>query len=483
MPASSRALATASSRENAPRLFSITWPFFSEHLLQATVGLLFVWLTARISDGTAAAFALSNQVMVTFVMLFRIVAVGASVVVTQYLGAGDGPGAQRIARASLGAAMWSGAAVASVVALGAGPLLTLMKLPGELRPQAQPYLMLLGIVLFAESLITTLGSVLRAYTHTRQTMRLVVLMNVLGMACGLPLLYGWLGLPKLGLVGVGVGLLAARLWTLVCYFALWRRLLGITPTGEDFWRLRRGSLGEMMHIGLPGAGENIAYRISFTMILALVANMGQASLVTHTYLLQITHFVLLVGLAVGFGTEIVVGHMVGAGQLTSADRLVRRALAVGLTTSISLGLVVGLCGRTIFGFFTSDPAIIESGSKLVWLILLLEPGRSFNIIVINGLRATGDARFPVLYGVFSMYLVAFGLAWLLGVHSAWGLAGIWLAFAADEWLRGLSMYVRWRRLGWVKYARRARRRILSQRPGLASQAESETTVNPALTNA
>ncbi len=471
---------TPEHQQSSPRLFAITWPIFSEHLLQALVGLLFVWLTAHISDGTAAAFGLSNQLMITFVILFRIVGMGASVVVTQYLGAGDRAGAERVARASLGAALWLGVIVALGVAFGAGALLTLMKLPEALRPEAEPYLVLLGAVLLLESLITTMGSVLRAYTHTRQAMRVVLFMNGLGLALGLPLMYGWLGLPRLGLVGVGTGLLLSRVWTLASYVALYRQLLGIPLSWADFSRLHRGSLAEVMHIGLPGAGENFAYRVSFTMVLALVANMGQAALVAHTYLLQVSHFVLLAGLAVGFGTEIVVGHLVGAGRFSNADRLVRRALTLGLATSLSLGLCVGLCGRTIFRFFTDDPAIIESGAKLLWLVALLEPGRTFNLVVINGLRATGDARFPVMYGAFSMYLVAFGLSWLLGAEWGHGLAGVWLALAADEWLRGLSMYVRWRRRSWVKHARRVRRRILTQRPRAAASApEAEPVLSGA----
>ncbi|MBC7940317.1 MAG: hypothetical protein H7Z19_11230, partial [Chitinophagaceae bacterium] len=39
-----------------------------------------------------------------------------------------------------------------------------------------------------------------------------------------------------------------------------------------------------------------------------------------------------------------------------------------------------------------------------------------------------------------------------------GLPGLWLAYAADEWLRGLLMWRRWTTQGWVPHARRARRR-------------------------
>jgi cbb3-type cytochrome oxidase subunit 1 len=45
----------------------------------------------------------------------------------------------------------------------------------------------------------------------------------------------------------------------------------------------------------------------------------------------------------------------------------------------------------------------------------------------------------------------------------WGvvgmLVGVWIAYAADEWLRGLLMWRRWVRLHWLPMARGSRRRL------------------------
>jgi len=91
--------------------------------------------------------------------------------------------------------------------------------------------------------------------------------------------------------------------------------------------------------------------------------------------------------------------------------------------------------------------------------VLLEPGRTFNLVVINALRAAGDARYPVLAGAASMLLVLAGGSWLLGSHLGLGLPGVWIAYAADEWLRGLLMWRRWATLAWVPHARASRRRL------------------------
>jgi putative MATE family efflux protein len=447
----------------ALKLGAISWPILSEHLLHAGLGILFVWLTARISDGTAAAFGVSNMLMMSFFILFRLVGVGASVVVAQNLGAGDERGAARVARASLGAAVWLGVAVGALVAGSADLLLEWMKLEPALRPQATPYLMTLGVVLAIDSVNTTMSSVVRSYTLTRAIMRLVLLTNGVSILVGVPLLLGWFGLPRLGLLGIGLAYVVARLVGLAALIVLYRSELAIQLRASDWWRISPGPLREMLRIGLPGAAETIFYRGSFTLILSLVAAMGTQALATHTYLLQITHLVLLSSLALGFGTEILVGHLVGGRRLRAADRLVRRALGLAVGIAVAAGLASAFGSRWILNLFTDDPQILDLGAKVAWMILLVEPGRAFNLVVVNALRATGDARYPALVGPVSMYLVAFGLAWLVGVHWSYGLIGVWFAFGADEWLRGLLMYARWRRLGWVRYARRARRRALAEK--------------------
>ena len=40
-----------------------------------------------------------------------------------------------------------------------------------------------------------------------------------------------------------------------------------------------------------------------------------------------------------------------------------------------------------------------------------------------------------------------------------GLVGVWIAMTADEWLRGLMMYRRWKQRKWLKYAERTRAKV------------------------
>ena len=127
--------------------------------------------------------------------------------------------------------------------------------------------------------------------------------------------------------------------------------------------------------------------------------------------------------------------------------------------SLVVSLLVASTAHWTLHLFTQDSQIIATATTLLWITVLLEPGRTCNVVIINALRAAGDARFPVLAGAASMLFVMAGGSWLLGVHFHLGLVGVWIAYAADEWLRGLAMAARWFYHGWLPAAKASRRRV------------------------
>ncbi len=446
----------------SPRLFTLAWPLFLELLLGMGVGLLGTALAARLSDNAGAAFALASHVLGMLFVLFRVVGAGVGVVVTQALGAQRRSAADALARAALGASTWVGGFTAVLALASAGPLLRLLNAPPEVLPLAQPLLQWLAPALLLDAWNAAMASVMRAHLRTRDTLGVMIIMHVTHLLLAWPLMGGvgdWAGL---GLPGYALALVAARTLAMTLHTLLWRGRLDLRPSAADWWRLRRFELSAMAHIGLPGAAENIAYRLCYMVSVAVAGWLGAQALATQAYAQQFVHIVLLFGLATGLSVEIVVGHLIGAGRFKQAHQLVRRALARGLLVSVLVATAVALAAPWLLRLFTQDAHIIATATTLLWWTVLLEPGRTFNLVVINALRATGDARFPVLAGAASMMVVLAGGSWLLGVHLGLGLVGVWIAYAADEWLRGLLMWRRWARLAWVPHARRSRRRIANR---------------------
>lgn len=442
-----------------PRLLPLAGPLFAELLLGIAVGVAGTMLAARLGDRHGAAFALANQVLAMLFIFFRVVGAGVGVVVSQALGGRRRDEADRVARATLGAASWIGGLGALGALLGAAPLLRLMNAPPEVLPLATVFLQTLAPAVLLDAWNATLASVLRSHLLARPTLRVIVATQVLHLGLA------WVAMSDarwglgLGLPGFALALLASRVLGVVLLRQLWRQRLDLFTVPSDWWRLPRRTLAPVLHIGLPGAAENIAWRMAFMVSVAVVGRMGTTAVATQAYTMQVMHLLLLTGLATGLSAEIVVGHLVGAGRLHEAHRLVRRAMAVGLAVSGSAAVLAALLGPRLLGAFTDDAAIVAAGATLLWLTPLLETGRTFNLVLVNALRAAGDARYPVMAGAASFALVLAGGSWLLGSHLGLGLVGVWIAYAADEWIRGLLMWRRWAGHGWVPHARRAHRRL------------------------
>jgi putative MATE family efflux protein len=448
----------SSDRFDRAHLRSLVWPLLLELALGLAVGLLGTVLAARVSDTSGAAFALGNHLFGLLFMVFRLVGAGVSVVISQNLGAQQPREAERVAYAGLAAATWLGLAVALLAFTLAPALLELLNAPAQVVPLAAPFLMALAPALLLDAWTASLASVMRAHLRNRDTLRVTLVMHVTHLLLALPLMNGMGSWEGLGLPGFALALALSRMLGLGLYLWLWQWRLQLRPRVRDGWQLRWAQLGPILHIGLPGAAESLAWEAAFMVSVAAVGLMGTQALATQTYVLQLTMWILISAVALGVTVEMVVGRLVGARALHEAHRLVLRAQALGLTLALVIAVLMALAAPWVLRLFTEDPAILRTGQQLMWWAIALETGRTFNLIVIGALRATGDARYPVLAGAGSMAVVLAGGSWWLGVHLGWGLVGVWIAYAADEWIRGLLMWHRWIRLGWLPHAREVQRR-------------------------
>ena len=99
--------------------------------------------------------------------------------------------------------------------------------------------------------------------------------------------------------------------------------------------------------------------------------------------------------------------------------------------------------------YTDNIEIIRLGAATLAVDAFLEPGRTFNIVLIHGLRGAGDVIFPVIMAAISMWGIGVFGGYMIGVVLGYGLAGIWVGFLCDEWLRGICMFFRWKNKKWV----------------------------------
>jgi Na+-driven multidrug efflux pump len=157
-------------------------------------------------------------------------------------------------------------------------------------------------------------------------------------------------------------------------------------------------------------------------------------------------------MSIGNAVQIKTGYFVGAKQPEDAYRRLYRYQIVGTAISVSMILIINLFKTSIITLFTHQAEIAALTSTLLMFSIYIETGRSLNLVTIPGLKGAGDVKFPVLYGIFSMWCIMVAGSWFLGFQVGLGLIGIWIAIGTDETLRGIVMLFRWKSKRWMTKA-------------------------------
>lgn len=432
-------------------LFALTWPIFIEIFLHMLMGNVDTLMLSQYDDNAVASVGVANQVLNIIIVMFGFIATGTSILIAQYVGAQKQLDANRISVVSLAGNLVFGLVLSIILFIFAPWILLAMNLPPELMDAALVYLRIIGGFAFIQAVIMTAAAIVRSHGFTKDAMYVTFGMNIINVIGNYLFIFGAFGFPILAVTGVAISTVISRAVGLIAMsFILYYRINGNLPFSYLFNTFPKKELTQLLKIGIPSAGEHLAYNTSQIAITYFIASMGTVALITKVYTQNIMMFILLFSIAIGQGTQILIGHYVGAQELEKAYKRCLKSLKIAIIVSFVMALTFSIFSERLLGIFTDNLEIISIGSTLILLTIILEPGRAFNLVVINSLRAAGDVKYPVYIGILSMWGIAVTLSYILGVVFGLGLIGVWIAFIIDEWLRGLLMLKRWKTRKWEK---------------------------------
>lgn len=431
-------------------LFSLTWPIFLELFLFTLIGITDTFMLSGVSDEAVSAVGAANQFVFIAILVLEVIGHGASIVVAQYIGSRKLDEAAKIGAIAITLNLMIGILISIGFLLLGSALLSTMNLQGEILKLAQSYTAIVGGGLFLQAIINTLASMIRTYGYTRESMLISLGINIVHVVGNYLLIFGNGGFPELGVEGAAISTVFSRALGLIVFFWAYYRLIEYKVELKDYVTITKSYVSKICRVGIPSAFEQITYNGCQAIFLYYVTFLGAAALASRQYVLNISMFIYLFSLAIGMGTAIITGRLVGAGRQEEAYQRVWVSLRWGFLYTVIINIVVIVFREPIMGLFTNDPDILRISTQVILLSIFLETGRVFNIILINSLRAAGDAKFPVYMGLISMVGVSLPLGYVLAFHANLGLAGVWLAVAADEWIRAVVMFFRWRSRAWER---------------------------------
>ncbi len=440
----------AKNRGSLP-MIKLTMPLVMEQLFRILVSLADTFMLSTYSVQAVAAAGLVGQYIFFLNILFNIVAIGTSIVLSQYLGA-ERPKEElnSIVKASTLMIGILAIILTAAVFMGTRPLLNCYSLEEQVRKFAWQYFVIYGGVGALFTAFNTLqGAILRCYGYTKEAMYVTFIANLINVLGNALSLYGWFGLPVLGVPGVAWSSTISIIVSCILLGVIIKRRPDVEFNMNRIFKVPGKFFKLILSVGIPTAGENLSYNVSQIVIMAMISTLGTYAMSAQVYTNTIARFVYVIAIGIGAAVQIKAGWYVGAHKEETAYKKIFMYSLCATGASVALVLILNLIKTPVIGIFTGEEEIVNMVSRILVISIVLEFGRSLNLIYVGALKGAGDIKFPVLYGMFSNWCVMVLGAYIFGLKLGFGIYGCYMSIAADETTRGLVMLLRWKSKRWM----------------------------------
>jgi putative MATE family efflux protein len=391
-------------------------------------------VVGRLGALSLAGLAIGGLILTLTASQLTFLSYGTTARAARFFGAGD----RRSAVGEGVQATWLGIGIGTVMAVtvevAAVPLLRLIADGGQIADAALPWV---RIAIFGAPaiLISLAGNGwMRGVQDTARPLRYVIAGFALSAVLCPTLVYGWLGLPRMELVGSAVANLVGQ-WLAAVLFC--RALLAErVPLRVDFKVLRA-----QVVMGRDLLVRNLAFQACFVSAAAVAARFGAAAVAAHQVVLQLWGFLALILDSLAIAAQSLVGAALGAGQLAHAKSVAWRVTIFSTVAAVVLAMVFAVGSGVLPTLFTDDDSVLDAIGVPWWFLIAQLPVAGIVFGLDGVLLGAGDARFMRNASLASALVGFLPLIWLSLVFG-WGLLGIWSGLTTFMVLR--LVFVGWR---------------------------------------
>jgi putative MATE family efflux protein len=276
----------------------------------------------------------------------------------------------------------------------------------------------------------------------------MLVVNVINIGVAWSLTQGVAGLPKLGVVGSGLGAASGQtLGGLIVLVLLVRGRAGIR-LGWQLPRWDPSRIGRILNIGLPAGAEQILLQLALTSLTVVIARFGTEAYAAHQVAWRIAQLSFLPGWGFAVAASTLVGQELGAKQPERASESGHVAFRAALIVMTIMAGVIFLFNRGLIRLFIDDPLVISQGMPILRIAAMIQPMMAASFVFSGGLRGAGDTRVTLAITIFSVWGLRVVITYLLGQMFGLTLIGAWIGIAVDFAFRGLMFWWRFRSGKW-----------------------------------
>jgi len=405
-----------------------------------------LYWVGRLGKEAIAAVGVAGNLNMIVLALTQMVGVGTTTLIAQAAGRKDQPHAETVFNQSFIMSLAIGISLGILGFAVRNAYCNSLAADVSTAVLAKDYLLWFIPGLVLQFPLVALGSALRATGIVKPTVGFQVLSVVLNMILAPLLVFGLVGLPRLGVKGAALATFIAILIANVLMIVYFERSYHYVRFRAASLRPRLQVWWAMLRVGLPAGAEFALLFINVLIVYGIIRDFGPAAQAGFGIGARVMQALFLPVVALSFALSPVVGQNFGGRR---GDR-VRQSVfaAIGLASAIMflLALLAHYWPAALIRGFSADEHVIAFGSDYLRIVALNFVAAGIVFSSSSVFQGLGNTLPPLLSSMLRVLTFALPAIWLS--HKAgFEIRTVWyLSVASQVFQACLNMFLLWREM-------------------------------------
>lgn len=388
---------------------SIAVPVGLQSMLQSSFAMIDQLMAGQLGSTAVAAIEAAGRPAFIYSVVMGAVATVAGIMISQYLGMGDGERADRSMCVNLAAVVLLGALFTALCLLFPEAVIRVF-VPDdpEILVLGKRYLLCIAWTYLPMGISSILSVMIRCAGRAVYPLLAGIASAVVNTVLNYTLIFGHLGLPAMGVLGAAAASVVSQLVNLLLILGLFYH---VRMRGQAFHlSLSLGTAGWRQFIGmlLPVLISEFLWSIGQSVNTSIYGHIGTKDLAAMSMTGPVQGLFIGALGGVSQAAGILIGKRLGARDYDAAYQESRQLMWYGFVGSLALSaLLAGLRGAYVL-LYNVEPDVQTTAAGLLLAFAILAPVKVANMILGSGIIRSGGK---------TAYIMAIDLigTWLVGV--------------------------------------------------------------------
>lgn len=441
------------------RLLAILLPVLVQNVITNFVSLLDNIMVGQIGTESMSGVAIVNQLLFVFSLCIFGGMSGAGIFTAQFFGRGDKKGVADTVRVKLYIGAASCAVFGAILLLFGEPLIRLFLHEGEVgldlektMTYGKQYLSVMLFQMVPFAFMQMYSSTLRECGETVVPMKAGITAIFVNLGLNYILIFGKLGFPALGVAGAALATVIARLVE-CAVVVIWARLhTDKHPYWKGLYRTMRVPLPLLKKIaakGTPLLLNELLWSSGMTILNQCYSVRGLEVVSAVNISSTVSNLFFCAFFATGSTIAIMIGQLLGAGELERAVDEDRKLLAFAVALSTLFGAAMALLAPVIPRLYNTQEEVRNLATQFLTVVALIMPFHAFTNGSYFTLRSGGRTLITFLFDSAFIWTVNVPVAMILTYATDWKILSIFTVIQCIELIKVALGVFLLKQQGWV----------------------------------